>query len=99
MAIPHTDLWEFGVWVCAAYLVDMVGEDAAPGTLLIISSLFYPLIALGFNPWWCQFGANLFGLMALGVIGGMGGGILANTRFVRPAGTDLMGRVWLRRTS
>ena len=94
MALPHTNLWEFGIWVCAAYLADMVGDDAAPGTLLAFSALFYPLTELGFNPWWCQLGANLFGIAALGVIGGMGSGILADSRFSRPSGTDFMGRVW-----
>lgn len=96
MAIPHTNLWEFGIWVCVAYVADIVGDDAAPGTLLTISALFYAATELGFNPWWCQFGANLFGLMALGAISGMGGGILAGHRYSRPFGTDFMGRVWLR---
>jgi hypothetical protein len=99
MAVPHTDLWEFGVWVGVAYLVDMVGDDAAPGTLLIVSALFYPLTALGFNPWWCQLCANLSGLVALGLIGGMGSGILASVRYRRGGGTDFMGRVWSRSAS
>ena len=99
MAVPHADLWEFGVWVFVAYLVDLVGDDAAPGTLLIVSALFYPLTALGFNSWWCQFGANLFGVLALGVVGGMGSGIWASVRHSRRSGIDVMGRVWSRSAS
>jgi hypothetical protein len=97
MSPGHSDLWEFGIWVSAAYLVDLVGEDVAPGTFLAASALFYPATALGFNAWWCQFGANVCGLLALGAVLGLGGGILANHRSRRPAGVDLVGRLWYRR--
>jgi hypothetical protein len=99
MALPGGNLWEFGVWVVAAYVVDLVGDDAAPGTFLAMSAIFYPAIALGFNPWWCQLASNLFGCAALGVIGGMGGGILAGVRFGRSSGTDIVGRVWICRAA
>jgi len=99
MIPPHSDLWEFGIWVAIAYIVDLVGDDAAPGTLLVVSAIFYPLSAVGFNPWWCQLGANLFGIAALGVIGGFGGGILADLRHRRRAGIDALGRVWMGRDS
>lgn len=94
MAIDDLGVWTFGVWVLAAYVVDIVGDDAAPGTLLAASALFYPLIELGFNSWWCQFFANMFGLAALGVISGVGGGIFGHYRYSRRCGVDILGRVW-----
>ena len=92
----RSDLWEFGIWVAIAYIVDMAGDDAAPGSLLVVSALFYPLTALGFNPWWCQFGANTFGVLSLVAVNGMGGGILAGLRKRRGAGVDIMGYIWIR---
>lgn len=97
MTPGHSDLWEFGIWVAAAYVVDLVGDDAAPGTFLVASSLFYPLSAVGFSPWWCQLGANVCGLLALGAVFGLGGGILADLRRRRGSGVDALGRVWYRR--